>query len=82
MRHEQRRQHQDPKVQGAHTFTFYDASKKRFKPKCFWRTLNFFLTFGYFGVSVVFVEMPVLVNYTYDIFFTTLHRSMIVNYIV
>lgn len=36
MRHEQRRQHQDPKVQGAHTFIFYSASKLPLKPKCSW----------------------------------------------
>lgn len=42
MRHEQRRQHQDPKVQGAHTFTFYSVFKIPLKPKYFWRTVNFF----------------------------------------
>lgn len=82
MTDEQRRQHPTPKVQGAHAFTFYNSSKTPLKPKCFWRTLNFFLTFGYFEVSVVFVEITMIMNYTHDILFTILYSSMRVNYIV
>lgn len=82
MRHEQRRQNQDPEVQGAHTFTFCNASKIPLKPICFWRTSNFFLTFGYFKEGIVFVEISMIVNYTYDIMFTTLYRSMIADYIM